>query len=193
MAYEYTAAEAAARRAQNVLGALACLAGGAQLHSRANLEALGGRIDSETLAEDTVTTLATQLDGRRAVFEPHAVAWAEEPGTITGLWGQRLRWARGNVQVTRRFRHLWFHRSVGPLGGVSFGLIWFSTLLLPLFMILSSVALVALHVVDPERSQDVFRSLWIISGLSYLFLTLSNLFLDPAMAQRSWRQAFLFR
>ena len=35
--YEYVTAQAAARRGQNVLGAIACLAGGAQLHSRANL------------------------------------------------------------------------------------------------------------------------------------------------------------
>ncbi|MGB3594860.1 MAG: glycosyltransferase family 2 protein, partial [Ornithinimicrobium sp.] len=34
IAYEYVTAQAAARRSQNVLGALACLAGGAQLHSR---------------------------------------------------------------------------------------------------------------------------------------------------------------
>ena len=59
IAYEYMTAQAAARRAQNVIGALACLAGGAQLHSRANIEAIGGRIDTGTLAEDTVTTFRT--------------------------------------------------------------------------------------------------------------------------------------
>ncbi len=32
--YEYITAQAAARRSQNVLGAIACLAGGAQLHTR---------------------------------------------------------------------------------------------------------------------------------------------------------------
>lgn len=54
--YEYITGQAAARRSQNVLGALQCLAGGAQLHSRANLEAIGGRIDDGTVAEDTTTT-----------------------------------------------------------------------------------------------------------------------------------------
>ena len=78
--YEYITAQAAARRSQEVLGVIACLAGGAQLHSRDNIEALGGRIDTSTLAEDTVTTFKTQIAGRRAVFEPHAVVWAEEPG-----------------------------------------------------------------------------------------------------------------
>ena len=106
--YEYITAQAAARRSQNVLGVLACLAGGAQLHSRENVEAIGGRIDTSSLAEDTFTTFKTQLAGRRVVFEPHAVVWAEEPGSIDSLWKQRLRWARGNVQVTKQFKHLWF-------------------------------------------------------------------------------------
>src|SRR3984957_18529537 len=65
--FEYVTAQAGARRGQNVLGALACLAGGAQLHSRASLVALGGRIDTSTLAEDTITTFETQLRGHRVV------------------------------------------------------------------------------------------------------------------------------
>ena len=77
--YEYVTAQAAARRGQNVLGALACLAGGAQLHARTSLVALGGQIDTSSLAEDTITTFETQLRGRRVVFEPHATCWAEEP------------------------------------------------------------------------------------------------------------------
>ena len=84
IAFEYAAGQAAARRSQNVLGAIQCLAGGAQLHSRANIEALGGRIDGSTLAEDTVTTIETQLRGHKVIFEPHAIVWAEEPGSIHG-------------------------------------------------------------------------------------------------------------
>ena len=79
-----------------------------------------GRPDRHSsLAEDTITTFQTQLAGRRVVFEPHATVWAEEPGTISGLWKQRLRWARGNVQVTRRYRRLWFRPagSRGPRAG----------------------------------------------------------------------------
>ena len=95
ISFEYAVSQAGARRAQNVLGAVACLAGGAQLHSRENLESIGKLIDTTTLAEDTVTTLLTQLEGRRVIFEPNAIVWAEEPETIDGLWKQRLRWARG--------------------------------------------------------------------------------------------------
>jgi cellulose synthase/poly-beta-1,6-N-acetylglucosamine synthase-like glycosyltransferase len=193
IAYEYVTAQAAARRSQNVLGALACLAGGAQLHSRANLEALGGRIDTTSLAEDTFTTFNTQLAGHTVVFEGNATVWAEEPDSIVGLWKQRLRWARGNVQVTRRYKHVWFRRDPNHgLGSISFGIFWFSLFLLPLLMIMSSAALLTLYVVDLERSWAVFRMLWITNALTYLFITGFALAIDPGTARRSWREAILF-
>jgi cellulose synthase/poly-beta-1,6-N-acetylglucosamine synthase-like glycosyltransferase len=191
--YEYVTAQAAARRAQNVLGVLACLAGGAQLHTRANLVALGGRIDTSSLAEDTVTTFETQLNGRRVVFEPHATVWAEEPGTLTGLWKQRLRWARGNVQVTRRYWRLWFRPSRRHgLGGVSFGLFWFCLFLQPVFMIVSSAALLALYFGGLGRVWLAFHLLWIINAATYGFITVFALLIDPATGRRCWRQAIMF-
>jgi cellulose synthase/poly-beta-1,6-N-acetylglucosamine synthase-like glycosyltransferase len=199
--YEYVTAQAAARRAQNVLGVLACLAGGAQLHTRANLIAQGGRIDTSSLAEDTITTFETQLHGRQVVFEPHATVWAEEPGTLTGLWKQRLRWARGNVQVTRRYRRLWFRpsRSPGkgggaatPLGGVSFGLFWFCLFLQPVFMITSSAALLTLYFSGLGRVWLAFHLLWIINAATYVFITGFALLIDPATGRRCWRQAIFF-
>ncbi len=193
IAYEYITAQAASRRAQNVLGALACLAGGAQLHSRANLEAIGGRIDTSSLAEDTFTTFNTQLAGHRVVFDGNATTLAEEPDKILGLWKQRLRWARGNVQVTLRFKHLWFHPSrKHRLGGLMFGLNWFCLFLLPIFMILSSVALVILFFSDFPESWRLFHRLWIINAVSFTFLTSMALLVDTGTARRVWREAIMF-
>jgi cellulose synthase/poly-beta-1,6-N-acetylglucosamine synthase-like glycosyltransferase len=193
IAFEYATAQAAQRRSQNVLGVMACLAGGAQLHSRANLEALGGRIDTTSLAEDTFTTFNTQLRGAKVVFEGNAVAWAEEPGDVGGLWKQRLRWARGNVQVTRRYRHLWFRPSrVHRLGSVLFGLSWFSLFLQPIFMITSSAGLVVLFFTAHDTAYATFRLLWLLSLVSYLFITSFTLAIDPAVARRAWREALLF-
>jgi cellulose synthase/poly-beta-1,6-N-acetylglucosamine synthase-like glycosyltransferase len=200
--YEYITAQAAARRSQNVLGAIACLAGGAQLHSRANLEAIGGRIDTGTLAEDTITTINTQLRGARVVFEPHAVVWAEEPDSIAGLWKQRLRWARGNVQVSLKFRRIWFRpharptrRHPGPahrLGSVSFGLFWFSLLLQPVLMIMASVSLVTLFFIDKSLAWSAFHALWITNLLTYAFITSFALLIDPPTGRRVWREAVMF-
>jgi len=196
--YEYITAQAAARRSQNVLGVVACMAGGAQLHSRENIEAIGGRVDTTTLAEDTVTTFLTQLRGARVVFEPHAVVVAEEPGTITGLWKQRLRWGRGNVQVTRRFRRLWFRphcRRRDPasrLGSISFGLFWFALLLQPLFKIGTSAALVTLYFIDHQLAWNAFHALWITNLLTYAFITSYSLLIDTGTARHVWRQAIMF-
>lgn len=193
IAFEYATAQAAQRRCQNVLGAMACLAGGAQLHSRANLEALGGRIDASSLAEDTFTTFSTQLRGAKVVFDGNAVTWAEEPADVGGLWKQRLRWARGNVQVTRRYRHLWFRRSrTHGLGGILFGLSWFSLFLQPVFMITSSAGLIALFFTAHDLAYVSFRVLWLLSLASYLFITTFTFAIDPSVARRAWLEAVLF-
>ncbi len=191
--FEYVLGQLAARRAQNVVRAMACLAGGAQLHSRANLEALGGRIDTGTLAEDTITTFETQLHGRRAVFEPHAVVLAEEPQSVDALWRQRLRWARGNLQVTRKYRWLWFrlgqHRD---LGRATFALQWFSILVLPLVMVVVPLAFLGLFALDPPLAQVAFRALWISAACLYAFAVVFTLQLDPVTARTSWFQAVMF-
>jgi cellulose synthase/poly-beta-1,6-N-acetylglucosamine synthase-like glycosyltransferase len=191
--YEYITAQAAARRGQNVLGVMACLAGGAQLHTRANLLALGGRIDTTSLAEDTFTTFQTQLNGRRVVFEPHATVWAEEPGSIVGLWKQRLRWARGNVQVTKRYRKLWFrpHRE-HRLGSVSFGIFWFCLFLQPIFMIVSSFSLLTLYFASYPTAWLAFHVLWIVNALTFIFITGFALLIDPPTARHTWRQGMMF-
>jgi cellulose synthase/poly-beta-1,6-N-acetylglucosamine synthase-like glycosyltransferase len=191
--YEYCTAQAAGRRAQNVVGAQACLAGGAQLLTRANLDTLGGHIDTTTLAEDTVTTFLTQLNGRRVIFDGNAECYAEEPADIHGLWKQRLRWSRGNVQVSRRFKTVFWRPSrVHNLGRPWFSAMWYSTLLLPLFMVVSSVALVALWWLHADNARVVFHALWIINALGYIFTTSFTLLIDAPIARRSWRQAILF-
>lgn len=193
IAVEYVIGQLSARRTQNVLGAMACLAGGAQLHSRANLEAIGGRIPTGTLAEDTMTTFEGQLHGRRAVFEPHAVVLAEEPRTIDALWKQRLRWARGNVQLTSIYKHLWFRPSrEHQLGSFAFGLGWFTILLLPAFMLLAAAALIALLFFHSEIAEWVFRTMWVAAACIYLFSILFSVQLDGRIGRQSWREAIMF-
>ena len=191
--FEYITATGASRRAQNVLGFLACLSGGAQLHSRENMLAIGGKIFSHTLAEDTFTTFRTQLGGRKAIFEPNAIVYAEEPDSLVGLWKQRVRWGRGNVQITQVYRDLWFRRSAHPtLGSSSMAFLWFSIFLMPLFQIGASIGLVTLYFLDGAWAWTVFRGLWIIAGLVYLLVTAASMAVDWESARKSWREGILF-
>ncbi|MFF1879493.1 glycosyltransferase [Leifsonia sp. NPDC058230] len=190
---EYVLSQPAARRAQNVLGAQACLAGGAQLHTRENLIAIGGRIDTSSLAEDTITTFETQLTGRKVVFEPLAIVLAEEPRTVVALWKQRLRWARGNVTVTARYRKVWFHPTrVHHLGAWTFGIAWFSLWLLPLIMIVSSIGLAALLFLQPPIATTAFRFLWISAALAYIFILTLGSLTDARTSRRAWVAVLLF-
>ncbi len=193
IAFEYITAQAASRRAQNVMGSLACLAGGAQLHSRENLLAIGGKIDTSSLAEDTFTTFKTQLNGRKAVFDGNATVWAEEPGSVVAIWKQRLRWARGNVQVTKAFKHIWLNKKNGKkLGSFSFSLLWFAILLMPVFMILSSIGLIWLFFSNFSESWLLFKQLWIVNAFTYLFITIYSLIIDKQTAKKAWLQGVLF-
>ena len=193
IAFEYITAQAAARRAQNVMGGLPCMAGGAQLHSRENLVAIGGAIDTSTLAEDTYTTIKTQLAGRRALFDANAVVWAEEPDSVVALWKQRVRWGRGNLQITGAFRRLWFRPDRNPIfGDIAFGFLWFSIAFMPLFMIVSSAGLVGLFHAWPPWAPTAFVALWGVTFASYLFQTLFSFAIDPATARRCWFEGIAF-
>lgn len=191
--FEYATAQLAMRRAQNGVGVQGCLAGGAQLLSRENLEAIGGRIDTQTLAEDTVTTIETQLHGRSVVFDPNAECWAEEPASVVALWKQRLRWARGNLQVTRRYRSVFFRKGEGHhLGNVWFGIGWYATLYLPAFMIGASIALVIGWFLESGPALIAFQLYWGLSALQFVFGTAFVLMLDARIARQSWWAALTF-
>lgn len=192
IAFEYICAQAASRRAQNVLGVTACLAGGAQLLTKNNLIAIGGQIDTSSLAEDTFTTFKTQLAGKKTIFEPYAIVWAEEPNSLVALWKQRLRWARGNIQVTKAFKDIWFNREAGNLGSLGFAFIWFTIMLMPILMILASIGLTGLFFLDFSYSWSLFREFWILNTFTDIFIISTCYILDPKTAKRTWFEGLLF-
>ncbi|EKX60513.1 bifunctional polysaccharide deacetylase/glycosyltransferase family 2 protein [Streptomyces ipomoeae] len=73
-----------------------------------------GGMSEDTLAEDTDITIAMHRAGRRVVYQEHARAWTEAPGSLRQLWSQRYRWSYGTMQA------LWKHRKSltdkGPSG-----------------------------------------------------------------------------
>jgi cellulose synthase/poly-beta-1,6-N-acetylglucosamine synthase-like glycosyltransferase/peptidoglycan/xylan/chitin deacetylase (PgdA/CDA1 family) len=73
-----------------------------------------GGMSEDTLAEDTDITIAMHRAGRQVVYQEHAKAWTEAPGSFKQLWSQRYRWSYGTMQA------LWKHRKSltdsGPSG-----------------------------------------------------------------------------
>jgi biofilm PGA synthesis N-glycosyltransferase PgaC len=75
-----------------------------------------GGVPGDTLTEDFDLTLKIIGKGLRIAYEPQAVAYTEAPRTDAELRRQRIRWARGGLQVLRKWRHLNGSRSAGLVG-----------------------------------------------------------------------------
>lgn len=190
--YEYIVSQSVARRAQNVLGVVACLAGGAQLHTRENIIALGGAINTTTLAEDTYTTLATQKLGKKVIYEGNCFVYAEEPTAILDLWKQRFRWARGNLQITKAFKDIWFSSKHPNLGRILFGIIWFSVVLTPVLMLTAAIGFLGLYLINREYSFHIFFFLTSISLFVYLYTTILAIIVDRKTSRQSWFEGIVY-
>jgi len=112
---------------------------------------------------------------------------------VRALWKQRLRWARGNVEITARYRAMWFRPNKGHgLGTLGFGLAWFSIQLLPLVMILSSLGLLGLLLVGSDLANVAFRGLWVLAACTYFFSIFLSLQLDWGIGRRTLIEALFF-
>ncbi len=66
------------------------------------LEDVGGW-DMEALTEDAEISLRILEEGYHIKFVPYAVTWEQEPENLSTWFRQRVRWARGNFYLMRKF------------------------------------------------------------------------------------------
>ncbi|WP_155059844.1 bifunctional polysaccharide deacetylase/glycosyltransferase family 2 protein [Streptomyces blattellae] len=101
------------RRMYDLLRCMPTIPGAIGAFRRAAVLEVGG-MSEDTLAEDTDITIAMHRQGWRVVYQEHAKAWTEAPGSLKQLWSQRYRWSYGTMQA------LWKHRKSltdkGPSG-----------------------------------------------------------------------------
>jgi cellulose synthase/poly-beta-1,6-N-acetylglucosamine synthase-like glycosyltransferase len=60
------------------------------------------RMHRSMLTEDIDSSIRALYAGRRLVFDPHLLSRELAPVTLRALWHQRLRWAQGWFQVSRK-------------------------------------------------------------------------------------------
>ncbi|WP_250403586.1 bifunctional polysaccharide deacetylase/glycosyltransferase family 2 protein [Streptomyces cellostaticus] len=121
------------RRMYDLLRCMPTIPGAIGAFRRDAVLAVGGMSD-DTLAEDTDITIAMHRAGWRVVYQEHARAWTEAPGSFGQLWSQRYRWSYGTMQA------LWKHRRSildkgpsGRFGRVGLPLVALFQILMPLF------------------------------------------------------------
>ncbi|QKV92797.1 glycosyltransferase [Streptomyces sp. NA02950] len=138
---------------------------------RAVLDA--GGMSADTLAEDTDITIALHRAGWRVVYQEHARAWTEAPGTLGQLWKQRYRWSYGTMQA------LWKHRRSivdrgpsGRFGRVGMPLVVLFQIVTPLCApLIDLFTLYGVVFLDPVRSLLAWGALMLVQllGAAYAF------------------------
>ncbi|TNC42476.1 glycosyltransferase [Mumia zhuanghuii] len=103
------------RRSLHELHCLPIVSGNIGAYRR-DVLAMIGRVRTDTVGEDLELTWRVYGAGYRVAFAPHAVLYAESPSTPRALWRQRVRWARGLLQVSRRHSAMIGDLDLGPFG-----------------------------------------------------------------------------
>lgn len=131
------------RRTQALAGRVGVVAGVLGLFRRDVVLAVGG-YRGQMATEDIDLSWRLLLEGWHTAYEPNALIGMQVPSTLSALWAQRRRWARGQGEVLHvhlRDVMRWRHRRLWPLvieGSAS--LLWIVGFVV--FSVLAAVAVV---------------------------------------------------
>ncbi len=103
---EYTSVIGLIKRAQRILGKLLTISGVIGAFRREALVDVGFW-SFDMVTEDIDITWKLEKRFWDIRYEANAVGWILVPETLSGLWGQRLRWAQGSIEAIRRHRDVW--------------------------------------------------------------------------------------
>ena len=88
------------RRTQSLTGRVGIVAGVLGLFRRDRVIAVGG-YDGRMATEDIDLTWRLLMAGWQTAYEPRALVGMQVPSSLSALWAQRKRWARGQGEVLR--------------------------------------------------------------------------------------------
>ena len=138
--FESMIAQKVARASFNVLDSHYIVPGGCAIFKKKIWKKVGG-YSKNSLAEDTDLTWKVLTETNKKIrFDDSIVVLADEPKTLLSLWNQRVRWARGNIEVTLRHSHKIGKRKYGK--GVTYIFpFWLTSILMPIIFILSALSI----------------------------------------------------
>ena len=139
------------------------------------------------IGEDLELTWRIHRAGYRVNFAPRAIVRAELPSTVSMLWKQRVRWARGLLQTVRLHRDMFFNFKYGMLG-MYLPINFFNMVINPILqlLVILLVILLAATGFSPIQLSILNLILWV--GLGGALLTvLFSIALD-----RAWKDLKYF-
>ncbi|MCQ9376869.1 glycosyltransferase [Methyloversatilis sp. XJ19-49] len=116
-AIEFTSIVSLLRRSQRIWGRIVTVSGVVAAFRKSAVQSVGG-FSPDMPTEDIELTWKLQRHFHDIRYEPHAIVWMTVPTHFRALFRQRLRWARGLMQVLRRHRDVilhWRYRRMWPM------------------------------------------------------------------------------
>jgi len=114
---EYSFVIGMIKRAQRIYGRVLTVSGAVTAYRKKALLDVGC-FDPDTVTEDIDVTWKLHKRFWDVRYEPRALCWVLVPETIKGLWGQRVRWAQGGIEVIMKHFHVLLegrHRRLWPI------------------------------------------------------------------------------
>jgi biofilm PGA synthesis N-glycosyltransferase PgaC len=157
-AIEFSSIISLLRRAQRVWGRVVTVSGVVAAVRRSAVIDVGG-YSPEMPTEDIELTWKLQKRFYDVRYEPRAVCWMTVPLSFSALYKQRLRWARGLMQVLRKHRDVMTHWKTRRLWPVfvesSLSILWAVC-----FLVLTSLWTVSYAMGIPPVGASPIPNLW---------------------------------
>ena len=186
-AIEFSSIVSLLRRSQRIWGRITTVSGVVTLLRRSAVVDVGG-FSPNMPTEDIELTWKLQKRFYDVRYEPRAICWMTVPLSYRGLWRQRLRWARGLMQVMRKHRDVvsdWRLRRMWPVFAESF----LSTLWAVCFVGLVTIWSLSYLVGLPPVGASPIPNLW---GMTIGTLCLAQLAVGALIDRRYDRSILRF-
>lgn len=178
----------------SAINALPNISGGFGLFDTEIVVKSGG-YDPLSMAEDMdmllrmVTYMKNSGQNFRIAQVPQVCCWTEGPFSLTSIYRQRTRWARGLCEIISAHRKLFFNSHYGPIGALTMPYILIFEFVAPILEISGLFFMIWLLFIGGINWQAAA----IIFGMIYLFavsMTLIVLVFDYASEVVPWKNRF---
>lgn len=147
------------RKSLDAIDAIHVTPGVFSLYRKKVLEEIGG-FDEDNLTEDMEIALRIQNAGYKITNKLDAISYTLCPPNLRSLFKQRLRWYRGALQNTAKYKHMLFKPHYGNLG----------VFLLP-FNFISIMAVIAIFLLMLWNFADsIWKFLWQMHLINWDFM-----------------------
>lgn len=145
------------RRLMASINTLYITPGVLSLYRKSVLKKVGG-FDEKSITEDFEMAMRLHYHGYRLASELSAVTYTTVPPTPKDLWSQRIRWGRGFVETTLKYKEMLFNPKYGMIGAFQIPL----NIASPFLLIIAS-AIIVWGVIN--RLYTAVTKLWVTGGL----------------------------